>query len=379
MLSSCQKSEDGVIAYAENYFYPPADADPNEMVKNFLAYIPDARTAALRNDFPDTEINEGKWLMEASGNYLDNTNLLSHGVESIEKFDVHVQNVVTDGYAKLSGSDLTAKFADLQNSLGALESGDKIASAMDVKLKEIDNSVSKFEATVIYTKPLPAAPDGVQALHTFEQAEPFLNLYLQWMRDAAIQQQIDDCTMSIWFPDVSVLTLGKPTASSVDHVKLYYPNNELPNTCSESTAFGNGIRCMVTVLDKYAPYYYGDVYPGVNSLGIASLTWREAHVAFEVANDAIADAQAAQSAEWQQDFEYLPAGVKANYAEVPMNFDFNYFDDHPNPNELGEYSEFYEAALGGCDTGGDGTEECMLHYFFVEFVVVAETITMCHY
>ena len=360
---SCSKSHEvRVIAHSPKYWQP--DGNPANAVTNFLTYAVPAGDTEVRNNWPNTDLDEGRWLIEASFNYLHNSRLATEIIDATEVYNFEIANTFADGQMQLEGSDLTAKFAQLQAELAATETTVRKTAGIDVEISEVTETVTRIAAKVIYTvgAPEPVNPDAPDALRTYEYARPFVNLFVNSLRNQVIQDHIDNCTEeNIWYPDLHIASLGEPTASDVDYVKEYYPNTELPLTCSEEIAYGNGKRCMISWLDPMSPYQYGTAYFGVNETGGRSDAWKDAHVALQITEEYIQDAENAQSDEWEEEFIYLPAGITVDFGAVPMHFELPYFQTHDNPNELDDYSEFYGAASAGCDD----SEECQLRYFFV--------------
>ena len=75
MVSSCSKeATTSEFTFDEKEFVVSDADEATYLVQNFLAAVPYQNAAESRTTFSDTDINEGRWLLEASGNYEKNAN-----------------------------------------------------------------------------------------------------------------------------------------------------------------------------------------------------------------------------------------------------------------------------------------------------------------
>lgn len=367
---SCSKKEvDTPVTYAQKNYYPAEDADLNAVVENFLSYALSTENAGLRDDFPNTPINEGKWLLEASGNYLQNANIPNRIVENKESFDFSVENLVVGGEYQLKGSDLTQKFADLQTNVAASQTSTKLAAALDVEVQNVTSSHTSFRATAVYTKP--AATITPDVFVTYEDAKEPMNSYAAGITFQAIQDRVAECPNTPWFPAVGIHYVTEQIAW--ESIKDFFPET-LPHTCIHGSVLPITSRtCLLNEVRKQEPYYYGSL----EAYGAPSNVWEDANIAVQMATEMIAKVFNVQSAETQANELWMPLIVKTNYAQRWIGYKLPYFLNHPNPNELDDFPEYYNACFEACDGAENNGEDCDYFYYYNEMVLVAISDAVC--
>lgn len=118
-------------------------------VKEFLNHT-DISEITLRSEFPDTEVNEGLWTLEAASNYVDNVNIVQK-TDTIIDYDLTIVNLVDGEVVKMSGVDMVDKFNQLQASITAEEAASgKTAKIVDFKFNAVSDQQSDLEVGVVF-------------------------------------------------------------------------------------------------------------------------------------------------------------------------------------------------------------------------------------
>ncbi|HMQ47708.1 MAG TPA: hypothetical protein PKA00_09505 [Saprospiraceae bacterium] len=112
-----------------------------------------------REVFEDTEVNEGKWLLEASGNYVKNP-FLQHRVDEIKSLTKEIVNVTdANGQLMMSGNGMVQAFnetyAQISNWENQLQSP---ATMMDVNMVSLDANKTIVKFDVVFERAAAAAP-----------------------------------------------------------------------------------------------------------------------------------------------------------------------------------------------------------------------------
>lgn len=130
-------------------YHPLDENTAKEKVMSFLAAV--KKTNPLRTSFDDTEINEGQWIMEATGNFQWNANLDSSVIVTVREYEMTIDNVPGTPL-KLSGTDMTEKFADLEEEMeGEISFGTSVA-AIDVVIKDAESLQTHFTVRAVVTE-----------------------------------------------------------------------------------------------------------------------------------------------------------------------------------------------------------------------------------
>ncbi len=118
-------------------------------VLEFLNHT-DISEITLRNDFSDTEVNEGLWTLEAASNYVDNVNITLE-TDSTINYSLVISNVVDNGIINMSGVDMVDKFNQLQTSIEAEEAASgRTAKIVDFEINAISDQQSDLEVGVVF-------------------------------------------------------------------------------------------------------------------------------------------------------------------------------------------------------------------------------------
>ncbi len=161
-IFSCSKEATIDPVFVEKPFFVENPETATAKVLDFLSYT-DLTEITLRSDYPDTEVNEGLWTLEASRNYIDNVNILAKSDETIN-YTLSITNIVDDGVIKMSGADMAAKFNQLHASISGEEANGKTAKIADMELQHVSNQQTDLTIGIIYslTPPPPPPPAGCE-------------------------------------------------------------------------------------------------------------------------------------------------------------------------------------------------------------------------
>ena len=151
VLFSCGKEEAIDPIFVEKEFFIENPETATARVLDFLSYT-DLTETTLRSDYPDTEVNEGLWTLEAAGNYVDNVNLALKSDITIN-YNLSISNVTDNGILKMSGVDMTDKFNQLQASILTEESNGRVAKIVDFEIGSISNQQTDLVIGIVYAGP----------------------------------------------------------------------------------------------------------------------------------------------------------------------------------------------------------------------------------
>ncbi|MFT4973507.1 MAG: hypothetical protein ACI9JY_002716 [Saprospiraceae bacterium] len=151
MVTSCSKETTTSEFTFDKKEFVVSDADEaTYLVQNFLAAVPYQNAAESRTTFSDTDINEGRWLLEASGNYEKNANFEGNTRSEIRSYTIEVDNVSNNGVVELDGADLTTEFAGMLATAEADRQGSELVAGFDVKITETTATKTKFNVNTIF-------------------------------------------------------------------------------------------------------------------------------------------------------------------------------------------------------------------------------------
>jgi hypothetical protein len=132
----------------------PSSQDGSVVAKaKQLALYPSNSGVNMRNEFSNLEANEGSWVIEAAGNYLDNQNLGQGAIMTQETYQIQVITFVQDNQFWFEGTDLSQKFDYILSNIIAIEgSSDSQAAIWDVDIIEVKNGLSTLEVRVAFVE-----------------------------------------------------------------------------------------------------------------------------------------------------------------------------------------------------------------------------------
>lgn len=162
ILMGCQKetTETAAVAkFTEKTFVPVDEAMAKEKVSAFLSHL-DKGAVTSRTTFDDTEVNEGRWLMEGSANYLKNANLPDAEITHSQSYSLTVGNTTVNGELRMLGGDMTSAFGGLVTDMADEEvQTNTLAVLVDISVVTATSTVTELMARVLYARP-PAMPSG---------------------------------------------------------------------------------------------------------------------------------------------------------------------------------------------------------------------------
>ncbi len=132
---SCRKSgiEEKPPAFAEKPF---AVIDENETKGKFHEFLQSVKKegAQLRS-FQDVEVNEGRWLLEATGNYLWNDNLDQIPTTKVVELQVEVTNTMSGSTINMVGTSMTSVFSAITtNAQNQIADTTEHLAALDIEI-----------------------------------------------------------------------------------------------------------------------------------------------------------------------------------------------------------------------------------------------------
>ena len=200
-LFSCSKEATIEPNFVEKSFFVENPETATIKVLEFLSHT-DLTETTLRSNFPDTEVNEGLWTLEAAGNYLENVNLALKS-DVINNHTLSIININDNGILKMSGVDMTDKFNQLQAIIAAEEQViGETAKIVDFEIQAISNQQTDLIVGVVYGVPPPPDVEGCEEWPASEFVEDLERCILTGTNNFAWYQTISingdtnmsDCT-----------------------------------------------------------------------------------------------------------------------------------------------------------------------------------------
>jgi len=183
--------------------------------------------------FPGVGIAEGKWLLEASGNYMSNVNLklASSGKQTLK---VEVENSLIEDELFLSGEGLIVVFDQIFESIESFEDANEMtAKFLDVKVSSVVSTETIFDVTVKYGSELTptSSNDEVEIYEVCEAANEF-----EFLANTRLAQYYDS---DIWTADITILEDYGPLG-------LFPFDEEYPISIFTTILFGRCIGPFLT-------------------------------------------------------------------------------------------------------------------------------------
>jgi hypothetical protein len=140
-------------------FVPPDETTGKLLIGSFLAALPQEGVASARASFSDTPVAEGRWLIEATGNYLWNHNMKNRVMHSVIESPLSINHAAptAGGVAQLSGTDMTAKFDAWKLQLLSRLSANMVVGAIDIETESSSANKTNFKvkAAIMQTPSVP--------------------------------------------------------------------------------------------------------------------------------------------------------------------------------------------------------------------------------
>ncbi|MBP7699896.1 MAG: hypothetical protein KA101_04585 [Saprospiraceae bacterium] len=373
-MLSCNKNEDALPAAYQSK--PIFESDPDvakSKVLNFLSYV--NKDNIGRDNFSDTEVNEGAWLIEATSNYEYNWQLSGKDLDTIKQFTIVVNNVLINNTLKLSGADLTAKYTTLTDAITQQQTTTLKAAAIDASITNVTNTATTFTVQVMYVKPYEVVDNPTE--NTFTQGAIFINLDLPGYCAIKLNEYLTNCN-NYWTPMVDLLTINNtlPLVSFISDQDLSILE---PITCT-NTPYGTILRpCLTSSWRNFEDIGYGDLFSKVP---------KDVRVAYNVAQDYINNYIAMKYGP-----NGLPLGVRFFPERVEVMYETIYWpnlggddledyhallfhEDNLDNSEIHPYSLFYQNAFALDYTSA----EARLYYNHIRLskIVVGMGSTLCY-
>jgi hypothetical protein len=218
LIYSCKKDfneqPDSVSAFVQSSFIPANEAHSIAKIKAFVGAI--KAGVNERSDFDDMEVNEAKWVMEASGNYMWNQNFNERIVLGVVEFPMEITNFVDSGQIKMSGTSMIASFEILLDSLESklLTENQKLAG-IDIVIDTITSTLSLLKAKAIITD---SGEDNVcENANNDPNVDPSSNIgYINGTTEYCLNNQILPpilLTPGCFFADIYIVSYEGPWIS----------------------------------------------------------------------------------------------------------------------------------------------------------------------
>jgi hypothetical protein len=151
---------------ALNVFVPQNEGDAKVKVLSVVNTLETSGTQ-VRTETPDMPVNEARWVLEASGNYLWNHNITGRKTTKVLGLKVELANESLSGQLSIDGTELNSKFADIAQKLNSgFESG-QVLGGIDVTIDAV-----KPEKTELTVRAIVMAPQTLNCANLGIQSDP---------------------------------------------------------------------------------------------------------------------------------------------------------------------------------------------------------------
>jgi len=151
--SGCQKTNEQIddkINVYNKVFTPPGNQEGVSMILMFIKKT--SHSISERNQ-ENTEINEAKWLLEASANYMWNQNLFDRSFVGIVEMPLVVENISEGGVLKMVGNSMIHAFNTMNSNLAnEIGSSSQTIACVDIVFDSISQSSSFLKVKAILTE-----------------------------------------------------------------------------------------------------------------------------------------------------------------------------------------------------------------------------------
>ena len=252
VLFSCGKEEATEPTFVEKEFFIDNPETATARVLDFLSYT-DLTETTLRSDYPDTEVNEGLWTLEAAGNYVDNVNL-SYKSDVTINYNLSVENVNDNGVLKMSGADMTDRFNELQASIAAEEqTNGRVAKIVDFKLESVSNQQSELVVGVVYAGPGNGdSPENIDGCEEWPESENIWTAHIPLT--ACLLANVDNF---IWFQTVQISNISQIESCYNEFTRGNFVY-EVDGTTVEPDEFDEAYDYTLTMVNCIASDLYGN-------------------------------------------------------------------------------------------------------------------------
>lgn len=149
----CQKINESIDAKANIYkvdFAPPSN---QKGMSKILMFVDKTSRSISERTQENTEINEAKWLLEASANYMWNQNLFDRSFVGIIEIPLVVENISEEGVLKMVGNSMIHSFNTMASSLVTeIGSSNQTVAGVDIVFDSITQTSSFLKVKAILTE-----------------------------------------------------------------------------------------------------------------------------------------------------------------------------------------------------------------------------------
>lgn len=93
-FQSCSKPSDSQVNFKVEKFQPQSIEQIKSLVQDFRNALPSLNNPTLRNNYQDTEVNQGLWILEATSNSIYNQNLQTHLIDEENLYNMEIENLI---------------------------------------------------------------------------------------------------------------------------------------------------------------------------------------------------------------------------------------------------------------------------------------------
>lgn len=199
LATSCQEEASmPEFVFEEKPWHPQDEAEARAKVLHFLDKTSYGQNALIgRENFEDTEVNEGKWLLEAGLNYVKNANLQNVEITRLQTYPLTIANTVLNEVLLMQGTEMTLAFDQLLTAISLEEgqSGEEAVMA-DITIEITNAAETKMSANIAYARAAAPPPNlltwgqaaGQIFLGVATELNPVGEGCIQWLPETSVYQ-----------------------------------------------------------------------------------------------------------------------------------------------------------------------------------------------
>jgi hypothetical protein len=191
-FSYCKKEAETFI-FTEKPYNLTSEAVIKAKVSTFVEHL--TSNVPERTPFPNTEVNEAKWDLEAAANFLYNDNLGEKEITETQTFTLSIPNITEGGVLKMVGTEMTTKFSEILAQISTYETQTgTVGTFADFKIEQVSATSSQITATIAFAK------DTQNAVHSsFEVAAEYATVEV-----IQIINSLPQPACMLWNPSVTI-------------------------------------------------------------------------------------------------------------------------------------------------------------------------------
>jgi hypothetical protein len=177
-----------------NFTEKPYQPESVEQIKAKVAHLVAHTTSATaeRDPYPNTEVNEALFDMEASTNFLYNANSAGKAIVDVQSYTFHIPNLTEQGELKMLGTAMSSSFATLISDVSSHASiSNTVAVLGDFKIKNVTSTATHIEAKIAFESDVSGNLDWPVAAAQISNGV-----------DATIQASLEPHGCLMWWPVV---------------------------------------------------------------------------------------------------------------------------------------------------------------------------------